>query len=43
MKTEEIDNDEPIHHFEGEVQLDACPSESCGNLSGQHKEPKGKN
>ena len=60
MKTEEIDNDEPIHHFEGEVQLDACPSEPpsaqqgksyspvssappCGNLSGQHKEPKRKN
>ena len=43
MKTEEIDNDEPIHHFEGEVQLDACPSEPCGNLSDQHKEPKAKN
>ena len=26
MKPEEIDNDEPIHHFEGKDPLDACPS-----------------
>ena len=43
MTTELSKNDEPIHHFEGKVQLDACPSEPCGNLSGQHKEPKEKN
>ena len=43
MKNDVLDSDDPIHHRMGEVQLDACPSESCGNLSGQHKEPKGKN
>ena len=34
MKTEDFDNDEEIHHFEGKDFLYSCPSELTFALSG---------
>ena len=41
---ESLDNDEPIHHFEGKDLMYSCPCEPPdSNFSGQHELPKGKN
>ena len=39
MKTENFDNDEPIHHFEGKDLLYSCPSELTFALSGASSSP----
>ena len=39
MKTEDFDNDEPIHHFEGKDFLYSCPSELTFALSGASSSP----
>ena len=39
MKTEDFDNDEPIHHFEGKDLLHSCPSELTFALSGASSSP----
>ena len=35
MKSEDFDNDGPIHHFEGKTILRSCPSELTSALSGE--------
>lgn len=39
MKTEDFDNDEEIHHFEGKDLLYSCPSELTFALSGASSSP----
>ena len=39
MKTEDFDNDEPIHHFEGKDLLYSCPSELTFALLGASSSP----
>ena len=39
MKTEDFDNDEEIHHFEGKDLLYSCPSELTFALPGASSSP----
>ena len=39
MKTEDFDNDEPIHHFEGKDLLYSCPSELTFAQTGASSSP----
>ena len=39
MKSEDFDNDGPIHHFEGKTILRSCPSVLTSALSGESSSP----
>ena len=39
MNKEDLDNDEPIHHFEGKDLLHSCPSEPPSARTGNSSSP----